>query len=51
MVLAAGFVVYILWGFLLNNLLNKLEDMQPDKVLQYELDKELKLNKLNVYIL
>lgn len=39
LVLASGFVVYIVWGLLLNNLLRTIKQMRPDNVMKYELER------------
>ena len=41
LILALGFVVYVIWGFLLHYVLNKNKEMQPDKAI------ELRLENLN----
>lgn len=41
LVLALGFVVYVIWGYLLHYVLNKNKELQPDKAL------ELRLENLN----
>ena len=38
LVLALGFVVYVIWGFLLHYVLNKNKEMQPDKAIELRLD-------------
>ena len=38
LVLALGFVVYVIWGFLLHYVLHKNKEMQPDKALELRLD-------------
>lgn len=37
LVLALGFIVYIIWGVLLNYVLNKVKELQPDKALEIQL--------------
>lgn len=37
LVLALGFIVYIIWGVLLNYVLNKYKELQPDKALEIQL--------------
>lgn len=34
LILALGFVVYVIWGFLLHYVLNKNKEMQPDKAIE-----------------
>lgn len=41
LVLALGFVVYVIWGYLLHYVLNKNKELQPDKAL------ELRIENLN----
>lgn len=38
LILALGFVVYVIWGFLLHYVLNKNKEMQPDKAIELRLD-------------
>jgi hypothetical protein len=38
LVLALGFVVYVIWGFLLHYVLNKNKEMQPDKAIELRLE-------------
>lgn len=38
LVIALGFVVYVIWGFLLHYVLNKNKEMQPDKAIELRLD-------------
>lgn len=61
-IIAAGFVVYLIWGYLLNFVLNEWQKMQPDKLRQSAInncqDEILKLtselaefeNKINLLI-
>lgn len=37
LVLALGFIVYIIWGVLLNYVLNKFRELQPDKAMEIQL--------------
>lgn len=38
LVLALGFVVYVIWGYLLHYVLNKNKELQPDKALELRIE-------------
>jgi hypothetical protein len=38
-IIAAGFVVYVIWGYLLNNVIQQWYTIQPDQVKQTEIEK------------
>lgn len=47
LVLALGFVVYVIWGALLHYVLNKYIELQPDKIIELKINNiDIKLNDL-----